>query len=733
MKYILIILLFCSANIAVFSQKKAISGRVMNENNEVLQYANVWWENTSVGTITDTKGNFSLKQDSHSHRIIVSYVGYKNDTIEVHEIANNITVTLVPAEIEEVTINEEYKGSVVSGIKTIQTEVISSAGLEKLACCNLSESFENNTSVDVSYSDAITGAKQIKLLGLSGVYTQLMTENVPAIRGLSAPYGLSYIPGPWMEGIYISKGTSSVLYGYESIAGQINIEFNKPEKSNRLYVNTYGNSEGRIETNIYSAFKKKGKTQAMAMIHASDMRTTHDNNKDGFLDIPMSSQINFLARINYDDSSHVESKTILRVLAETRDGGQTAYYTAQANKNAFYKTQISAQNAQLINKTGFHIEKREGTSIGVINSVSHHSNNAVLGNRSYKSFQNSLYSNIIFQTYIGTTEHTIQTGTGFQIDDYAENLDSMKIANTEYIPGVFAQYNYSHYDKLNIIAGARIDYNSLYGYLFSPRIHAKYIFSKHTTIRGSAGKGYRTPFIFSDNIGVLSSSREIFLSEYPDIERALNFGMNVTQTFLLKGGRNIILSVDGYRTQFLSQLITDMDANPQKVYYYNSSGTSFSNVLQAQLVINPISRMDVTLAFRYTDVKATINDTLREKPLTPRYKTLASVHYYTKDNKWSFDLTGSIRGKSRIPSTSSNPAIYRVAEYSPAYFNLLGQISRQFKYFEIYIGSENITGYTQETPFIAANDPFGKYFDASLVWGPLTGRMIYGGVRFIIK
>lgn len=212
--------------------------------------ATVVFLGTTVGTRTDETGMFHLdKPDKSADQLVISYVGYKNDTIPA--VGTDIKVVLQKSiELQGVEITAKDNGSYISQLKPLKTEVLTTNELRKNACCNLSESFESNPTVDVAFSDAVTGAKQIQLLGLSGVYVQTLTDVLPSLRGLATTYGLTYIPGSWIESIQMNKGTGSVANGYESITGQINVELKKPEISDKLFVNLYTNSEQRGEANV---------------------------------------------------------------------------------------------------------------------------------------------------------------------------------------------------------------------------------------------------------------------------------------------------------------------------------------------------------------------------------------------------------------------------------------------------------------------------------------------------
>jgi len=700
-----------------------------------LPFAAVFWRGTTIGITADENGRFRLQRTSSGEQyLIAGFVGFRNDTIIITDKTDSINVFLVTNKVlNEVVIEDRLGGNYISQIKPLKTEIITEEGLQQLACCNLSESFENTATVDVGYADAVSGAKRIQMLGLSGNYTQLMLENIPMMRGLSSSYGLTYIPGSWMESIQISKGTSSVINGYESITGQINIEYKKPEKAEKLFINIYGNDELKFEGNVYSALKLNSKLSSMLMVHANYSGYKMDQNKDGFMDFPLSKQINLVSRWRYDNGN-THSIFIFSALKDIRIGGQMDYNqkTDYGTKNK-YGLEVNTDRYQFTGKTGFGFKGKPYQSLGIQTAMTYHRQNSYFGIRKYDGIQTSAYVNIIFETIIVNTFHKLSTGMSYMFDNYDENFNDTLLRRTEHIPGIFGQYSYTLTDKFNLILGMRFDYNSKYVLFFTPRVHFKYNITPSLILRGSAGKGNRTASVIAENTGLLGSSRKFVFEEKFNPEQAWNYGLNLTKEFSLPQKRKATISVDVYRTDFINQVIADMDANPQQVRFYNLRGKSYSNSIQADVTVEAIPRFDITAAFRYNDVKTTIDSKFVEKPFVNRYKGLLALSYATKYEKWKFDITSQLNGDGRIPATQENPVQYRRNDRSPVYFILHAQITKKFKIIDLYAGCENITGYTQKQPIIASDDPFGKYFDSSQIWGPLMGRLFYGGLRIAIK
>lgn len=720
--------------VTAFSQK--VQGYVFEldakQNKQPLPGANIFWAGTTSGTASDSQGYFELKKPANHHPdLVISYIGYSNDTICLEHNEGDLEVILAQnAQLDEVVVADRAPGAHISRTDLIATQQITLGELKKAACCNLSESFETNASVDVNYSDAITGAKQIKLLGLAGKYSQLQTENIPNFQGLASSYGLSYVPGSWMESIQVSKGTSSVKNGYESITGQINVEYKKPDNKEKLFVNLYVNNAGRVEGNINSSIRVNQKWNTAVLGHVSNQSTLIDHNGDSFLDDPVFNQVNLFNRWNYH-SEKMEGMFGVKFLTEKRKGGQVGYYDDEEGTPNPYGTEIETSRLEAFSKTGFFLKRAE-SSIGWINSYIYHDMNSFFGLNIYDGTQHQFYSNLMLQTYIGNTAHTITTGLSYKFDYFDESLNDSAFTRAEHVPGAFFEYTWTIPEKLTLLAGLRGDYDNLYGFFLTPRLHLRYAFSEHSILRLSAGRGSRTANVIAENLSMLTTARRFVITEALNMEHAWNYGVNYTQYIDLLG-KEMTVNADVYRTDFTNQVIIDKEQNIDQVLVYNLDGKSYANTFQVEVKYELIRRMDVTLAFRYNDVKMTIGEELMREPLVNKYKGLFTVSYATNLRKWQFDFTTQVNGDARIPNTMDLPEEYHMESYSPVYTVLNAQVTKFYKRWEFYLGGENLTNYKQHNPIIASDDPFGPYFDASNIWGPISGVKIYAGVRYLLK
>jgi outer membrane receptor for ferrienterochelin and colicins len=698
---------------------------------------NIIWEGTHTGTVSNSDGSFELAApESFPAKLVFSFVGFRTDTVTVKDFSK-LNVTLKSSlNLEEVEVSARTQSTAISTIAPINTEYISTKELRKAACCNLAESFDTNASVDVSYTDAVSGARQIQMLGLDGTYSQLLSENIPSVRGLAASYGLAFIPGTWIESISVSKGAGSVVNGYESMAGQINVEFHKPEEAEKIFFNTYVNHLGRYEANLHVRNIINNKWSSLTFLHGSAVTQKIDMNRDGFLDTPLQRQLNVFNRWKYDSGKRLVAQFGVKALADERTGGQVAYNPSEdyGTTNA-YGIGINSKQFEAFSKAALNSQTSLFRSVGLITNFRHYKQNSYFGFRHYNGEQNTLYMNLIYQDILSTSDHKIKTGASFLNDHYTESFNDSMFSRTEIVPGVFAEYQYEIENKISLLAGIRGDYHNMFGFFPTPRFHLKYNLLPKTVLRGSAGRGFRVANAFAENSAVLASSRSIHSLGTLKPEIAWSMGGGITHNLCL-GTKGFVINVDYYRTDFENQVVVDFDKDIRSIYFYNLEGRSYANSFQAEVILEASKSLEFKTAYKFYDVKSTFHGNLLERPLISRHRMLFNTTYYTKFDKWKFDFTAKWYGATRIPghgheNTGDNHV--HLPARSPHYWILLGQITRSFKNFDVYFGGENLTNFMQHRPVIASEDPFGPNFDASLVWGPLMGRMFYAGMRWTIK
>ena len=749
-------------------------GTVLDDKGEPLVGANVYWAGTAVGVATDIDGRFQLEPVKSTNLLVTSFMGFHNDTTEVTAHSELTIVLVSDLLLEEVDIVERKMAVLRSRISPLTTETLTGEALCMAACCNLSESFETSASVDVAYSDAATGAKQIRLLGLSGTYVQMLTENTPNIRGLAQSFGMEYIPGPWMEAIQVSKGTSSVINGYEAIAGQINVEYLKPQTQDSISLNAMISTETHAEVNASGGWDLNDVVSTGILFHAQNMSLELDHNHDGFLDMPKNTNINLLNRW-YVKTGDYTGQFLVRGIYDRRQGGQTKDAIAlPAFAASPYHIDLKTYRIDGFIKNGFVFDPDLSTSIGIITAASYHNQQNTYGQRQWNAAQTNAYLNAIFQTSFDdfTTDlndnhqHNLSAGLSLNFDKYDETLsphalstNSHILSNWELTPGVFAEYTYTYKDKLTLLAGIREDYSTRYGFFTTPRMNVRFAPFDWWTIRGSVGLGYRTPLAIADNAAYLASNR-VYDFNASDLaqERSMNTGVS-TVFYIPIGKRELQLSGEYYYTKFLDGVIADMDGSSTGITLYNMHDVDdaqyFSHNWQVEANMEILRGWTMTAAFRYTDVKQTTYNTsladwqLRDKPLQNKFKGIISTSYQTPLKTWQFDLTAQFNGPGRMPdgfvqTVGSNQ--YFTDEtgqlHHKWYPQLLGQVTKYFRTWSIYLGAENMTNFTQDNPIVGSTvehkghhlvDPSSSSYDASMIWAPIHGWKLYLGFRWALE
>ncbi len=786
MKIIKVILCGLLPLISAGAAAQNISGTVKSENGEALAGASVYWLDTTVGTACAADGSYSLHRVKGYDKLVATYIGYQDDTIQVAAGVDRVDFNLKSETELETVVVESQLGNYVKRDGLLKGETISFAGLCKMACCNLAESFENSASVTVGYSDAISGARQIKMLGLTGTYTQILDENRPVMRGLSAPYGLNYTPGMWLNSIQVSKGVSSVTAGHEAITGQINMEHRKPTDDERLFLNLYFDSELRPEINLSTAFPLTADKSLSTVIlaHGSMDTKSYDENHDGFRDLPESDQINIANKWLWQSKGGAQVRWGWKYVRENRLGGQMDYrkslYDQMLEEQSVYGSHIANRGANAYFKVGMPVgaavydeeaEDELRSNVAFVADYNYFKEKAYFGLNDYDAHDSAWWFNLMYAHYFSPRSSMI-FGASAQINDSDERIfnnvllnrgedpktlwSSLSHNDMRYVePGVYAEYTYTLKEKFSLVLGLRGDwmgasnsdkgadngtgtpaahYNPKESFVLTPRSHIKWNITPSTVLRASAGFGYRRASLFTDNIWMLATGRTISVTDLnDDIERALTVGGSLTQYIKLGGYEDATLSFDYFRTQLYNTVLADQEFAGSNIDIYNNDDRSFTDTYQVDFQWTPLRGFDIFATFRYTNSLVTLmRDGVKyevERPLTSRYKTLLNLQYATPYRRWVFDVTAQLNGPMRRPSLDGDLSH---KEMSPAYPMFYAQVSHKIRNVEVYVGCENIGNYMQHDPILNAADPFSPAFNSSSVWGPLMGRKFYLGLRLNI-
>ncbi len=731
----ILLLILLSTN---FSAQEFLTGKINElhkEKETPLVGANIHWLGTEIGTTSDDNGSFRIKRVSETDKLIISFIGYNSDTISVGN-KNNIIVNL---KLEEFLTDEVYvvgeTASTIADFSSIANKsIITSKELKKAACCTLSESFETNASVDATFTDAITGSRQIEMLGLAGIYTQTTAESMPYLRGLSSSQGLNYVPGSWIDAINVSKGIGSVANGFESVTGMIDIDIKEPfADENPFSLNIYGDFDQRIEGNLNYRYDINDKISSVSLFHASSRQHKFDINNDNFIDMPKFSVLNFMQRVKYQAESGLEAQLGFQIVKDRKSGGTF--------NGSLYSYKTNSDQVYLFGKVGYVFESEKVQSIGFQWSLNNFKTTSLFGRKNYAGNQNTVYLNLIYQADLIGTEHKIKTGISFLHDNLDEDYLTSNFKRNENIPGGFLEYTFSPNEIFTANAGIRADHHNHYGSMITPRIHLRYAPNIDWVFRATAGKGYRTSNIFTDYFSSFASSRVVSISNQNNFgygleqESAWNYGVSLTHYFLFNF-RESSITLDYYRTDFSNATIADFDTNPQSILFSSVNKGSYSNSFQAELNTKLFENFDFRFSYRFLDVKQKINNDWKKKPFTSDHRFLLNLAYQTggfpsNSAKMNYDLTINWFGNKRVPSTSINPAQYQMSEKSPAFAVVNAQVTRNFiANLDVYLGVENLFDFRQNDLIIDPQNPYGNYFDASLIWGPVNGRMVYMGIRY---
>ena len=647
--------------------------------------------------------------------------------------------------LKTVKVESTRKSILKSFTVTGNTSVMTSKELLKAACCNLAESFETNPSIDVNFSDALTGTKQIKMLGLTSPYLMITEENIPSVRGASQAYGLSFTPGTWVESIQITKGAGSVVNGYESISGQINTELLKPLNDIPFFLNAYGSTDSRYELNTHFNKKISPNWATSLFVHGNTRVAKNDQNDDGFMDNPLGKQINLINRWQYSNQeSGLVSFFNIKYMNDEKQTGELDF-----NKNRdrmttnFWGSEINTERVDFSSKVGYVFKDVPNQSIGFQNAYSSHRQSSYFGLNTYDIKQNSYYSNLIFNSIISNIKNKFAAGLNFTSDQYQEFVNAFDYSRIDNSAGSFFEYTYDNQDNFSLILGGRVDYHNRLGVFATPRLHLRYNPWEQGVIRFSAGRGQRAANIFAENQQLFASSRQFEILDTKgkiyglDPEIAWTYGLSFGQKFILFG-RSADVGVDFYRTDFQNQAVVDLFESPQKVLFYNLKGKSFANSLQVDFNVELMKHLDLRTAYKYYDISTDYLSGTYQRPLQAKHRFFANVEYAThisdEGQQWRMDATLNWLGKQQLPNTATNPAIDRLPEFSPSFSTFNMQITlQQSRNFEMYFGGENIGNYRQRKAILGAMNPFGANFDTSIIYAPVFGQMFYAGMRFKVR
>ena len=735
-KFILITLIL---SVSFVHAQETLSGTILyklNQDDYPLEGASIYWLNTNKGTITNFSGDFKIEKTDETDLLVISYIGFLSDTLRVK--SSPIIHFLKSDEnnsLDEITVQKKRKTIQKSYLAAQNIMKVSSEELLKAACCNLSESFETNPTIDVNFSDALTGTKQIKMLGLESPYMMISEENIPMIRGASQAYGLTFIPGTWIESIQITKGAGSIVNGFESISGQINTELKKPFSDLPLFINLFGSQMGRLEANTHINKKVFDRISMGVYMHVNSNNERMDQNQDSFLDSPLSNQINVMNRWQYTNPEiGLVSFFTWRYMQDQKQMGVLDFDPLKhRGSNTFWGSEIKTNRLDLSFKAGYVFPDLPYQSFGFQTAFSTHDQDSYYGLRIYDIYHESIYNNLLFNSIIGNTMNKFKVGVNFSYDRYVERVDNINYNRIDKSIGTFFEYTYNNNSDISFSGGLRFDNHNQMGSFITPRIHFRYSPLENFVLRISSGSGRKIANIFAENQRMFGTNRIINLLQNGsgvyglDPELAWNYGLSILRSFRFLGG-DFELVADYYITNFKNQILIDWEES-NKISFYNLEGKSSSKSLQLGLDFSYREFLTFSAAYKNYIIKSNYNSGYLSKPLQPRNIIFFNTGLESTINngsQWKWDLTINFIGDQRLVKTIRDPENLS----SPKYNLLNSQITRVFSSkFEIYLGGENIGNYKQLNPIISSENPFSPNFDSSQIYAPIFGRMIYSGLR----
>lgn len=726
-------------------------GEVKDQQQVVLPDAVVVWTGTSIGATTSETGEFVLPLPSDTThlplRLAVIY-GDAQDTFLIDDLHVYWSLEMTASVgLKEVVIKDAVSGAYISVLQPVKTEIINRAELRKAACCDLAGCFETQSTVQPTTTNILTNAKELRILGLSGVYNQVLLDGLPTVIGLTYTYGTGSIPGSMLENIWVVKGANSVAQGFEGMVGQITVYPREGGIAEPVTADVLLNSFGEQHYNAATAVKKNKWSNYLAL-HYSHPGGKWDRDNDQLLDLPLLTRYGIYNKWRYrkENEKGWSSFVAARWVKEERIGGQTFFHPdADAGTSSAYGQILRYQQPELLTKTGYRFDPNH--KITLLASVSAQQQDSWFGLTSYRAQQQYAYANLQYEWYWGPKKlHELKAGSSYRrlhlnediafapADTLGRTYDGNYRTN-DAIPGFFAE-NTLHLDgdRWVLITGLRADHHQRYGWLAVPRALLRFTPSADMDWRLSAGRGWRNVYLFPENTALLAGNRDIQFTEALDPERSWNVGINMIRRRTIRQIQ-CTATADVYRTWFQNQFFPDYDTSPTLALISNFRETSVSNGIQVELSAQWTKRVELKTAWNYLDVFRRYDGQKKVLPFNPRHRVLGVLTLRSANLRWQLDLNMHWYGEQRLPDTRLNPEPLRRPDYAPAYTIASSQLKYTFpkEQVELFIGCENIMDFRQLRPVPGWEQPFARGFDPAFAWGPVRGREWYVGCHYQLQ
>ena len=719
MKKIIYIICFLTLQFPLYSQ--SLSGTIKSD--IPIPFASISVKGQSIGTASNADGFFEINDiKAGSYELVFSAIGFnklkKNISIQAGK--NTLDIILEPSsyDIEQVVVTGTMKETFLS-TSPVKVDVVTQKFLKKVATSNVMEVIENVNGVQKQINCGVCGTNDIHINGMEGPYTLVLINGMPVMSSLSTVYGFNGIPTSLIKQIEIIKGPSSTLYGTEAVAGVINILTKEPLDVSTIELESFITSH--FEKNIDFAYAPKmKKVDVLLSGNYFKMDNFLDDNKDNFTDIPFSERLSLFNQWNFKRKSRKKFSLSAKYFQEDRSGGVKEWNENLRGNDSIYGESIYTDRIELA--ASYELPMDEDVRIDA--SYNYHHQDSYYGNTKYEAFQNIYFANLIWNKSIGHN-HDFISGLSYRYQTFMDSTLA-NINERKFIPAFFVQDEITLNRKWTSLLGIRTDYHDEHRFIFSPRMNLKFKPKTYTTFRLNAGTGFRLVNLFTEDHAFLTGSREVLVVEDLKPEESYNINLNANHIFSL-GRSTGTIDIDAFYTYFTNKITPDYDVNSNQIIYANLDGFSVSRGLAFNIQQNFEIPLSIKAGGTFLDVYSVYDNNIRENELfAPSFTGVFSLSYNWDKINTSIDWIAKVTSPMSLPTF---PYPFERVEESPWFSQHHLQIKKVFsESLTAFIGVKNVFNYTQESPLVDWQNPFGDDFDTSYAYGPLQSRRFLFGL-----
>ncbi len=745
--------LLLGLNISLTGQEAQLSGTV-SYNGIPVPFANLYLEDTTLGTATDEDGNFNLKNIPEGlFRLRAKVLGYLPFSAKIRFTTNesksiHIALTAAPEQLEETVVTGTLK-AVRRSDSPVPVEVYSPTFLKKNPTASIFEALSNVNGVRPQINCNVCNTGDIHINGLEGPYTLVLIDGMPIVSGLGTVYGLSGIPNSLIKQIEIVKGPASSLYGSEAVGGLINIITKNTLEAPDFFADAFATGWGEYNLDVGAKINFGKKTDMLLGINYFNYDEIIDNNGDNFTDLTLQDRISIFQKWNFQREDNRILSLAGRFFYENRWGGELQWTPEFRGGDEVYGESIYTRRWEVLGKYQLPIEEKVLFSF----SYNDHNQNSVYGDVPYLADQRIGFGQLTWDKTLN--RHDLLFGSALRYNYYDDNTTATEIADEVIIPSLFVQDEIELTQKQSLLLGMRYDYDKRHGNIFTPRMAYRWKINDNDIVRFNAGTGFRVVNLFTEEHAALTGARDVIVTEELNPERSFNFNLNYLKKIYSDNGTFIGLDASIFYTNFSNAILPDYDTDPNLIIYDNLDGKSVSQGVSANVDVVFPGGFKFLLGATFLDVSQTENGVSERQILTESFTGTWNFSYDFRRIKLSVDYTGNLYGPMRLPILGENDPRQ---EFSPTWSIQNIQFTyKGIKDFEFYGGIKNLLNWTPNrgNPFIIAraNDPFDKNvtfdnngaavatadnpnaltFDPSYVYGPNQGIRGFFGLRYLLN